>query len=79
MLDGSGLKRGVCSRDEGHKNRATIPIYRIISRGRSSSIWKINIKIYFGKRFVRCELRSIDIELSDYSNEASVIIKVFSS
>lgn len=76
MSEGSGLKRDVYSRDKGQKNRDTIPIYRIISRERSSSIWKINIKIYFGKMFVRCELRSIGIELSDYNNEASAIVKV---
>jgi hypothetical protein len=74
LSEDSGLKRDVCRRVEGHKNKDKVSIYRIISRGISSSRWKIDIKICFGKRFVRCELRSIGIELSDYSNEPAAII-----
>ena len=74
MSEVSGLKRDVCSRKVGQENKDTVPIYGIISRLRSSSRWKINIKVCFGKRFIRRELRSIGIQLSDYSNEPWAII-----
>jgi len=55
------------------KSVDTFPIYRIISRGRSSSRWKI-LKYVLEKSFIRCELRSIGTEISGYSNEPSAII-----